>query len=129
MLLALPACAHLSKDADRSHASPSLAASLMEIYQRPLNHLRAVRAGECPMTPSCSEYCRQAMEKHGFFLGWLMSVDRLLRCGRDELKIAPQIFVDGKRKAYDPVENNDFWWDPPPLIKRHTSIGLRRDGP
>jgi hypothetical protein len=50
------------------------------------------------------------LEKHGFFMGWMMAWDRLYRCGRDELRLSSQIIVDGKYKCYDPVENNDFWW-------------------
>jgi len=42
--------------------------------------------------------------------GWVMSMDRLMRCGRDETKLSPEVFVDGKWKTYDPVGKNDFWW-------------------
>ena len=62
------------------------------------------------MHPSCSEYSRQAVEKHGFAVGWPMTLDRLMRCGRDEVKRSPMVYVDGMWKYYDPLENNDFWW-------------------
>lgn len=62
------------------------------------------------MYPSCSQYSMACLEKHGFFMGWMMAWDRLYRCGRDELRLSSQIIVDGKYKCYDPVENNDFWW-------------------
>jgi len=39
-----------------------------------------------------------------------MTCDRLMRCGRDELKLSPQVMVNGRWKCYDIVENNDFWW-------------------
>lgn len=39
-----------------------------------------------------------------------MALDRLMRCGRDEMKFAQRIRVNGKWKFYDPVEYNDFWW-------------------
>ncbi len=39
-----------------------------------------------------------------------MTHDRLMRCGRDELKLSPSAIVDGKWKCIDPVGNNDFWW-------------------
>lgn len=83
---------------------------LLKAYDGPLNHLSAVRRGECPMAPSCSEFCKQAVQKHGIVAGWIMAVDRLLRCGRDELDIAPRVRIGGTWKAADPVENNDFWW-------------------
>lgn len=62
------------------------------------------------MYPSDSEYSIQAIEKHGMFMGWIMSIDRLMRCGRDETRLAPAILVHGRKKTYDPVEGNDFWW-------------------
>lgn len=83
---------------------------LLGIYRGPLNHLAAVRRGACPMYPSCSEYSRQAVEKHGFVIGWSMAMDRLLRCGRDELKRAPAVLVQGQWKFYDPLVANDTWW-------------------
>jgi len=82
----------------------------LQIYRGPLNHLSAVRRGACPMHPSCSEYGRQAVKKHGFLVGWAMTMDRLLRCGRNELSQAQKIWVDGDWKFYDPVSANDSWW-------------------
>ena len=43
-------------------------------------------------------------------MGWLMTVDRLIHEGKDETKVSPTVYVDGEKKIYDPVENNDFWW-------------------
>lgn len=64
----------------------------------------------CPMTPTCSTYTRQAIQKHGLLKGWIMSSDRLMRCGRDELRLSDPVLIDGRRHSYDPVSNNDFWW-------------------
>ena len=83
---------------------------LIRLYRGPLNHLSAVRRGQCPMYPSDSQYSLLAIRKHGPLVGWMMAFDRLLRCGRDETRLVPPILVDGKWKYYDPVENNDFWW-------------------
>ena len=83
---------------------------LFNLYRGPLNHLQAVRRGECPMYPSCSEFARQAIAKHGPLKGWLMATDRLIRCGRDETRLAPRVLVNGRIKYYDPVDSNDFWW-------------------
>lgn len=66
----------------------------------------------CPMYPSCSAYSLQAFEKHGFLMGWIMTSDRLLRCGRDELKRAPWVRVNTETRSYDPVSANDGWWAP-----------------
>ena len=84
--------------------------SMTRFYREPLNHLYSVRPGECPMYPSDSEYSLQSIQKHGMWAGWIMSMDRLMRCGRDETKLSPEVFINGKLKTYDPVEQNDFWW-------------------
>ena len=84
--------------------------AMIGFYRGPLNHLSAVRSSECPMYPSDSEYGLQSIQKHGMLLGWIMTMDRLMRCGRDETKLSPKVFVNGTWKYYDPVENNDFWW-------------------
>ena len=43
----------------------------------------------------------------------MMTFDRLMRCGRDELKTALRIQVADQWKYYDPVEYNDDWWFEP----------------
>ncbi len=84
--------------------------SAIEFYRGPLNHLNAVRTGSCPMHPGCSEYSRQAIDRHGPVLGWIMACDRLMRCGRDELDRAAPVLVDGQRRYLDPVSRNAGWW-------------------
>ncbi len=69
-----------------------------------------VDGDRCPSLPSCSSYSIEAFRKHGFSLGWMMTVDRLIHEGRDETAVSPPIRSDGKWKIYDPVANNDFWW-------------------
>ena len=84
--------------------------SLIDVYRERLNHLSAVKVSQCPMYPSCSTYSMECLKKHGFLTGWVMTCDRLMRCGRDELKVSPQVMINREWKCYDPVENNDFWW-------------------
>jgi putative membrane protein insertion efficiency factor len=97
---------------DLSHLSEAKKTSspgrtLVNFYQK---YISPIDGSSCGMTPSCSEYGKEAFEKHGFFAGWMMTIDRLFRCGRDELRLSPWIRVDGEFKCNDPVENNDFWW-------------------
>lgn len=106
----LLACAHPGPQALAESDQPADPFSAMiDFYRGPLNHLAAVRSGECPMVPSDSAYGLQSIQRHGMLLGWVMAMDRLLRCGRDETRLAPKIMVNGRYKSYDPVENNDFW--------------------
>jgi len=67
----------------------------------------------CMMYPSCSHYSGQAFKKHGFIKGWVMTCDRLLRCGHDEIHISEQIIVGNQTYIFDPVQRNDFWWSRP----------------
>jgi putative component of membrane protein insertase Oxa1/YidC/SpoIIIJ protein YidD len=64
----------------------------------------------CPMTPSCSSYTLKAIQRHGAIKGWIMACDRLMRCGRDELKLGPPVITPNGWRHSDPVRNNDFWW-------------------
>ena len=72
-------------------------------------HISAVDGDRCPSTPTCSSYSAQAFKKHGFFVGWAMTVDRLIHEG-DEGDISPLEKGNGRLSIVDPVENNDFWW-------------------
>lgn len=111
-VITLSGCSHFHGQ-NKSNSGPLTAA--IDFYRGPLDHLNAVRAGECPMHPGCSEYARQAIRKHGPVVGWIMACDRLLRCGRDELERSPDIRLEGKPKCHDPLARNDWWWHAPDL--------------
>lgn len=53
--------------------------------------ISAADGDRCAMTPSCSAYAVESIKKYGFLEGYLMTCDRLIRCGRDELNISPII--------------------------------------
>ena len=72
-------------------------------------HISAVDGDRCPSNPTCSSYSARAFKKHGFFVGWAMTVDRLIHEG-DEGSVSPLVRRNGRLKILDPVENNDFWW-------------------
>jgi putative membrane protein insertion efficiency factor len=76
-------------------------------YQK---YISPVDGQRCPMYPSCSQYIRQGVKKHGLLKGWVMGFDRIVRCGRDEVKLSSPIWIKGEKHIFDPVENNDFWW-------------------
>lgn len=87
--------------------------AVLAAYRGPLNHLSAVRHGTCPMHPTCSEYARQAVAKHGEMIGWFMACDRLMRCGRDEIRRSPMVRGGDGYRIDDPLARNDFWWASP----------------
>lgn len=80
---------------------------LVNIYRE---HISPIDGDRCPSLPPCSTYCFQAVRKHGFLMGWMMTVDRLLHEGKEETNVSPVVYSDGKWKIFDPVQNNDFWW-------------------
>ncbi len=82
---------------------------LISLYR---DHISQVDGDRCPSIPSCSSYSIKAIRKHGFFIGWMMTVDRLIHEGSEETKTSPLVISDREWKIYDPVENKDFWWFP-----------------
>lgn len=54
-----------------------LALSLIRVYQLLLSPFFR---GSCRFTPSCSDYAREAIERHGVIRGLSLSVRRLSRC-------------------------------------------------
>ena len=81
--------------------------SPLNLYKK---HISKIDGNRCSMRPSCSSYAVDSLKKHGFFLGWIMTCDRLMRCGGDEVKLSPKVIINGKRYCCDPVSANDFWW-------------------
>ena len=99
-----------AKEKDATTAKGATLTLPIQFYQA---HISKVDGDRCQMEPSCSTFCIDALKKHGFFLGWIMCSDRLVRCGRDEKKVSVPISINNKTRIYDPVSNNDFWWQRP----------------
>lgn len=51
--------------------------ALLRLYRRFLSPLKPAC---CRFTPSCSAYAIEAFEKRGFFVGFALSLRRVLRC-------------------------------------------------
>jgi hypothetical protein len=94
---------------------------LVNLYR---DHLSPLDGDRCPSLPTCSSYSVQAMEKHGFFIGWMMTVDRLLHEGQEETKVSPVVYYEGKWRIFDPVQNNDFWWHRPVPTKGNSNESI-----
>ena len=80
----------------------------VEFYRK---YISTAAGNRCRMYPSCSKYSIDALKKHGSAVGWIMTCDRLLRCGRDEVRLSPQVWINGEKHCYDPLSNNNFWWE------------------
>ena len=97
-----PAASHASATSDQINIGAWLASFFSK-------HISAVDGDRCPSEPTCSSYSAQAFRKHGLFVGWVMTVDRLIHEG-DEGRVSPLVRRGDRLKILDPVENNDFWW-------------------
>ena len=72
-------------------------------------YISKVDGDRCPTYPTCASYSRQVVRKHGFFMGIVMTADRLIHEG-SEMHYAPLVKVGGGVRYYDPVNWNDYWW-------------------
>ncbi len=73
------------------------------------NTISKVDGDRCSSYPTCSAYGEMVVRKHGFIIGLLMTVDRLIH-EASESKTSPLIKKYGVQRIFDPPENNDFWF-------------------
>lgn len=50
---------------------------ILKIYQK---YISPLKKPCCRFTPTCSSYAIEAFEKRGFFVGFFLTIWRLLRC-------------------------------------------------
>lgn len=91
--------------------TPSLARTglpgqwLVKFYRR---QIRPAVGERCALSPSCSEYARQAFQKHGI-LGLAMMADRFFREPGVVAAAEKPVDVNGKRYYADPLSDHDEW--------------------
>ena len=108
---AFPARAGEMKEGSEANDSQAPAwSSPLTFFQRVISRADGDRD---PMYPSCSHYARTVFSRYNPVTAWILTSDRLLRCGHDEVRLAPKVYVSGEPLAYDPVEANTFWWSGP----------------
>ena len=78
---------------------------LIRFYQKVLSPLK--RNPTCRFTPTCSAYAVEAFQKRGFFVGFGLTVWRILRCN-----------PFGKW-GYDPVPERKSKREPPKKIPKY----------
>ena len=79
---------------------------LLSFYQTTIG---PVNSGRCPLYPTCSQYSKEAIHRHGPVVGVVMTADRLIH-ELEEQKYAPLEKVGNRYRYLDPVRDNDFWW-------------------
>ena len=75
---------------------------LVKLYRK---FISPIKPPCCRFTPTCSAYAIEAFTKRGFFVGFILTVWRILRCNP---------FSKG---GYDPVPERGFKNPKPPLIE------------
>jgi len=109
-LVIAPALSAFAQDQDPGEDAllreESLFISPITFYQR---FISPAVGNRCQMIPSCSAYSKESFNAHGFFLGWIMTCDRLMRCGRDETRLSPEILSPDGRLTLDTLSENDSW--------------------
>ena len=60
------------------------------------------RQSTCPMSPSCSQYAVEAVQKLGPVEAFFLTADRLHRCGHD-LQYYPLVFTKNGYRHFDPL--------------------------
>ena len=90
-------------------ASVSIPAQVFDAYLRFFQKvISPVDGARSSMYPTGSDYARQAFARHGAFLGFLLTAERLLHEGNEGL-VAPRIRKHGRWRIHDPLEANDTW--------------------
>jgi len=74
-----------------------------------INHISKVDGDRCPMYPTCSAYSVDAIRKHGFLIGIVMTADRLIH-ENNEMDYAVIVKKGDRYRYFDPLSNNDYWW-------------------
>ncbi|MFP4057073.1 MAG: membrane protein insertion efficiency factor YidD [Candidatus Brocadiia bacterium] len=109
----LPACAPRAPDqapAEQRRRRPrSVPGWAMWLYKHYLAQVDAHRT--CRFRPTCGDYARQAIRKHGPLLGWVMGCERAIRYHGDTGTYRRTL--EGETRLVDEVEDNDFWFAAP----------------
>lgn len=89
----------------RSTLTGRCAAALIRFYRSQISPALGAR---CSLEPSCSEYARQAISRHGL-LGLAMFADRTVREPTVVAEKARPIRVSGRWRYVDPLDDHDEW--------------------
>lgn len=75
------------------------------------NYLSPVDGPKCPHYPTCSQFARESVGRHGAFWGTIMSANRLTReyPGMFESGHYKLVWKGAMLRAYDPPEDHWLW--------------------
>lgn len=98
---------------DRARPTSTARDGLVDfVFDAYSGYLTKIDGARCEHRPTCSKYAYLSIKRHGYVVGSLLTIDRLLRGRRSSVLRELEIYKveDGARYHYDPVENNDFYF-------------------
>ena len=103
--LATQGCGPAPEESAQPTKRTSVPSLIMVIYGDYISQVDGQRS--CRFLPTCGDYARDAIRRHGPVLGWMLACDRVIRYHGDT-ETYERTFHDGVRLV-DPVSDNDFW--------------------
>lgn len=83
---------------DDLHQDTTRDSWLLSLYRK---YISPIDGDRCPMAPSCSHYTKEVFSQHGYILGFILTTERLTRCGNDLWKYR-RIVHNGREYFIDP---------------------------
>ena len=96
----------LTPAAHAADVPPLTPGSPLWVYAYSLGAIDGDRSAAAPVN---SLYARQAISRHGPWLGTLLALDRLLRDAREMALPMARVVDNGRVRYLDPLSRNDFW--------------------
>jgi putative component of membrane protein insertase Oxa1/YidC/SpoIIIJ protein YidD len=98
---------NISKSQDITESTIKLIGiGAIELYSKYISPADGARS---PSYPTSTVYGKQAIEQYGFFLGIILTADRLIH--QADVHYGAQMATYGLARYYDPLSENTFWWD------------------
>lgn len=109
LLLLLSLCIN-ANEVTATYGSGSV--PFLNFYQQVISPMRVGK--HCPMYPSCSQYAKIQFTQNNPFSAYTLSVDRIIRCGRDHTHY-PDTIIDFRKRLIDnPLAFHFHFEDLPP---------------
>jgi len=94
-----------AKEAPKYSIATRIAEKVIQFHQQVISPVDGPRSH---YRPSSSQYMKLAMYRYGFFKGFIMGCDRLLRENNEEW-VYRKIECDGKIYKYDPAVEDKYY--------------------
>ena len=80
---------------------------IVNVHQRKLSPYLNEKGSKCRFYPSCSNYGLMAIEKYGFFKGWVKTIWRIMRCVPSNCKSCVDYPWNNRRRNQNEATNGE----------------------